>query len=55
MHRGGHQSDPCPVTIFDLLCIPSAHSFSSPALWTRRRGRSKCWIDSRSALEFDEL
>jgi hypothetical protein len=22
MHKGGHQSEPCTLTIFDLLCSP---------------------------------
>jgi hypothetical protein len=35
IRKGGHHSDPCTSTVFDLLCKPLAQSFSSPAPWTK--------------------
>ena len=31
IRKGGHHSDPCTMTVIDLLCNPLAQSFSSPA------------------------
>jgi hypothetical protein len=33
--KGGNQSDLCMSNVFNLLCSPSAHTFSTPTLWTK--------------------
>jgi hypothetical protein len=42
--KGGHITDPCSLTVLELLCSPYIHTLTSPALQTQCRAVNRDFL-----------